>query len=844
MEKITDIKGFGFSQALIDSLNANVAILNKAGEIIASNRAWEERFAGENSGVGANYLAVNAQAAEQGDTRAADVLNGLAALLHNQHAHFTLEYPCPGSTGATQPRWFYLEARPLPGCNAYLISHTDITNRKLIEATRLESDRRFQQLLAAEREERLQAETLARVTLALAAQTSLEDVLDEILAQAHQLIAYDMGNITLVDGDRLRIARQQGYTPAGLDASFMRGLQLYLADLPLDEVVIRSRRPLVVKDTHQERNWKFVPRLEWIRACLILPITRQERVVGLLVLDSDQANAFSDADAERLQPLAHAAAVALENARLYEQARREIEAHEQTAVALRTSMAQIEQARQEWEATVDALPQLICLLGKNHLIIRINQAVQQWQPDPVHTIAGKSLHQVLHPNCTSRSCFLNDFYRQAWRQLEQGLPFDEEGFDPLLNRYLHLQCRPIFQGPARIHATILIEDLSTQKRMEEAMLHTQKLESLGVMAGGVAHNFNNLLTGIVTEASLIGQKLPADHPVQIHLNRLIESTERGARLAAQLLTYAGKGPRQVTLLDLNQLIVDNMALLQTSVSPGIVLKMELAADLPTIEADAGQIQQVLMNLILNAAEAYEGRPGQVVIRTLVEPVASGRFAPVESDVSACFLVKDEGMGIRPEMQSRIFDPFFTTKPAGRGLGLATVQRIVRSHHGQIELESYPNVGTQLKVLWPASSGPPPAADLGQPGLPLPQTILVIDDELAIRVALTDMLALLGITVLTAENGLAGLERFQKEQGNIDVVLLDLMMPVLSGPDTFFQLRAQKVDLPIILFSGYSDVNVTNQLLTLPGTFFLSKPFHLEELLARLQTAMAHQLGSI
>jgi signal transduction histidine kinase/ActR/RegA family two-component response regulator len=692
--------------------------------------------------------------------------------------------------------------------------------------------------LVAEREERLQAETLARVTLALTAQTSLGNVLDEILAQAHQLIAYDMGNITLVDGDRLHIARQQGYTPAGLDASFMRGLQLYLADLPLDEVVIRSRGPLVVKDTRQEPNWKFVPRLEWIRACLIMPIINRERVWGLLVLDSDRANAFSDADAERLQPLANAAAVALENARLYEQALHEIEAHEQTAAALRASMAQIEQARQEWEATVDALPQVICLLGKNHLIIRINRAVEQWQPDPAQAIAGKGLHQVLHPTCTSRSCFLNDFHRQAWQQLEQGLPFDHEGFDPVLNRYLYLQCRPIFQGPARIHATILIEDLTTQKRMEEAMLHTQKLESLGVMAGGVAHNFNNLLTGIVTEASLVGQKLPAGHPAQVHLNRLVESTERGARLAAQLLAYAGNGARQVALLDLNQFIVENMALLQTSVSPGVVLKMELAANLPMIEADAGQIQQVVMNLILNAAEAYEGRPGHVVIQTLVEP------SPFASGSYVCFLVKDEGIGIPSENQPRIFDPFFTTKPAGRGLGLATVQRIVRSHRGQIELESYPNVGTQLKVLWPAYDGPPPAVGPNQPDALLPRTVLVIDDEPAIRVALTDMLELLGVRVLTAENGRTGLEQFQKEEGTIDLVLLDLTMPVLSGSDTFFQLRAQKTDLPIIFFSGYSDVDITNELLTLPGTFFLRKPFHLEQLLARLQMAMAHRFGSV
>jgi signal transduction histidine kinase len=505
-------------------------------------------------------------------------------------------------------------------------------------------------------------------------------------------------------------------------------------------------------------------------------------------------------------------------------------------------MQQVEQAKQEWEATVDALPQLICLLDRDHLVTRINRAVELWQLGPVSRTTGKTLHQVLHPDCADETCFMHHFCEQAWQQLEQGLPFDYTGHDPVLNRYLSLQCRPVFEQSARTYATVLIADLTEQKEMEEAVLHSQKLESLGVMAGGVAHDFNNLLTGILAEATLAAKKLAAEHAIQVHLKRLIESTERGAGLAIQLLAYAGKAPRQLARLDLNQLIVENIALLQTTVSQGITLHTELTPHLPLIEADPGQIQQVVMNFILNAAEAYEGRPGQVLVRTLAQTVAGGPFSSLEPGSYACLIVVDEGIGMSPEIQQRIFDPFFTTKPAGRGLGLAGVQRIVRSHRGKIELESYPNVGTQFKVLLPAFAaynGAQPVSEkqIASSGPILPQTVLVIDDEYAIRVAVADMLELYGVTTLLAENGRDGVEQFQQQGENIDLVLLDMTMPVLSGKNAFFQLRAQRADIPIILFSGYGESEVTDLLGAMPRTFFLQKPFRFDQLLAHIYRAM-------
>lgn len=698
-----------------------------------------------------------------------------------------------------------------------------------------------QQLLTAERQSRLQAETLTRVTLALAAQTSLMAVLDEILTQAHQLVPYQTGNFTMLSGDQMHVTRQRGYTPLGLDASVMRGLQLYLSNLPIDEMVVGLRRPLVIMDTSQEPSWHVVPHLEWVRACLIMPIIHQRKVLGLLILDSNQANAFSYEDAERLQPLANAAAVALENARLYDQALHENVAHEQTSAALRASMEQIEQAKQEWETTVDALPQLICLIGKNHMIARINRAVEQWQLGSPQTAVGKGFHQLLHPDCTNRDCFIHRFYREAWQQLEQGLPFDYAGHDPVLNRYLSLQCRPVPQQSSRIYATILVDDLSERKEMEEAMLHSQKLESLGVMAGGVAHDFNNLLTGILAEASLVLDKLPADHPVQQNLVRLSQTAERAAGLTTQLLAYAGRGRFEVVPLDLNQLVNDNMVLLATTVSKEISLQTALHPGLPLIEADAGQIQQVIMNLIINAAESYEGQPGVVRVATSLEPVLpAGQSQPA---MMVCLLVEDKGSGMPAEVQQQIFDPFFTTKRTGRGLGLAAIQAIVQGYQGTIQITSQVGEGTTFRVCLPMLAR---TDALPKMSAPIPaevdlDLVLVIDDDRAIRAALTEMLELRGATVLPAENGRKGISLFQQHLNEIQLVLLDMTMPVISGEETFHRLRQLRADIPIILLSGYSEEEAVNRLGTSSVTTFLKKPFNFNQLTARIAESLSeHQ----
>ncbi|HVW83878.1 MAG TPA: ATP-binding protein, partial [Bryobacteraceae bacterium] len=258
-----------------------------------------------------------------------------------------------------------------------------------------------------------------------------------------------------------------------------------------------------------------------------------------------------------------------------------------------------------------------------------------------------------------------------------------------------------------------VSDITQKKRLEDQLRQSAKLESLGVLAGGVAHDFNNLLVGIMGNASLAEEMLPNSHPIRPMLREAVRASERAAELTQQLLAYSGKGRFIVELLNLADLVRENQALLRTSIAGNVQLTLELQDNIPAIEADRAQMQQVAMNLMINAAEAIGPRPGHVFVgvqeveidERAVRPrfrgydLKPGRYVSLE--------VRDDGCGMNSETLKKIFDPFFTTKFTGRGLGLAAVQGIVRGHHGAISVESAPGAGTTFQVLIPAAEGTVP-----------------------------------------------------------------------------------------------------------------------------------------
>ncbi|MCA9924500.1 MAG: PAS domain S-box protein [Anaerolineales bacterium] len=389
---------------------------------------------------------------------------------------------------------------------------------------------------------------------------------------------------------------------------------------------------------------------------------------------------------------------------------------------------------------------------------------------------------------------------------------------------------------------ITVRDVTQRKREQTALFEAQKTESLGVLAGGIAHDFNNLLVAMLGQTSLALTKLSHDNPAHDHIQKAIRAAQKASELTRQMLAYSGRGKFEIRLLDLNKLIEENSHLLKVAMPKHVALVLHCYSQLPLIEADPGQIQQIVMNLLLNAAESMEDRPGTITITTSVIAILDEtiqQWQYMHQSVSpghyVLLRVEDDGAGIDDDVLQKIFDPFFTTKFTGRGLGLAAVLGIVRGHHGSIRVSSQKGYGTTFEIAFPISDKD--NLQVVQPEVTTAVsastgTILVIDDEEAVRDALSDMLESVGLSVITAVNGKDGIQQYQQRWQQIALILLDLSMPDQSGADTFTELRCINADVPILLISGYSEMEVQSHFAhaeKLDG--FIQKPFDLDLLIS-------------
>ena len=377
--------------------------------------------------------------------------------------------------------------------------------------------------------------------------------------------------------------------------------------------------------------------------------------------------------------------------------------------------------------------------------------------------------------------------------------------------------------------------LEERKSSDEKLLQTQKLESLGILAGGVAHDFNNLLTGILGNASLALDMLPPRSPTERMLQDVVRASERAAHLTKQLLAYAGKGRFVLQAIDLSDAVRDISHLIKSSIPKNAQLRLDLAEKLPCIEADASQIQQLVMNLVINAAEAIPAdRMGNVLVTTRAQRVDEHYLAQSLGDAEigtgdyVSLEVNDTGVGMDQPTLQRIFDPFFTTKFAGRGLGLAATQGIVRGHKGAMRVYTTPGQGSTFKILFPAMADEQEPTKLQAAVVPETATqsgtVLVIDDEEAVRRTAKASLERRGYDIILAENGTEGLQIFRALSSKISLVLLDLTMPGPGGEEVLRQIRTIRAETKVVLSSGYNEVEVIQRFTGKGLAGFLQKPY--------------------
>ena len=399
----------------------------------------------------------------------------------------------------------------------------------------------------------------------------------------------------------------------------------------------------------------------------------------------------------------------------------------------------------------------------------------------------------------------------------------------------------------------VVRDFTERRRLDEAVRQTQKLESVGVLAAGVAHDFNNVLTAILGNVSLVRRRLASGRTgpeADAALAAAERASKRAADLVRQLLNYAGKGRRDMKAVDMCQVTRDALAIVQASISRKITIRRDIPDQCMTLQADVTQLQQLVLNLVLNGAEAIGGEEGEVSVRVRIREVSQAELATKYVGFSLPsgrpyteIEVRDTGAGMDQKTVQQIFDPFFTTKFLGRGLGLAAALGIVRSHGGGISVDSIPGKGTTFTVLVPAEQEgeetPLTVSDAVTEAARGEGLVLVVDDEVAIRSLLQQTLEDLGYTVLSAENGAQALELFDRSARDIVLVLLDLAMPVLDGAETAEAMRSRNPDVPILVMSGIADDDALRRFGLVRIAGFVPKPFAPDQLAQAIAMALHH-----
>jgi len=465
---------------------------------------------------------------------------------------------------------------------------------------------------------------------------------------------------------------------------------------------------------------------------------------------------------------------------------------------------------------------------------------------------GEPCFTVLHdldticPWCVNERVFKGEFVRYEVQSPKDG-------------RWYAVGNSPIHNEDGTVSKQAMIQDITEQKQAEEKRIsleqqlnHAQKLESLGVLAGGIAHDFNNILTIILGYCYLAREDLIPEQSYKEYFHQIETAGNRAADLCRQMLTYAGKSPLVQTQIDLWPLVDEVVKMLQAAIKKNVTIEIDLGDGVPEIKGDTSQIQQIAMNLIINAAEAIGDANGtiRVVLSTAV-------FEPDQSETDtfgtvilpgryACMEVTDTGCGMDEETQKRIFEPFYTTKFAGRGLGMSAIRGIVTSHRGMLHLTSTPGVGTTFKVCFPASE----PCTSAETALPSPVhsekkggTILLVDDEQNLRNLGTALLEAMGYSAVTAQHGREALEIYRERPGGIDMVLLDLIMPVMGGIETYIELRKVAPSLPIIICSGYGIETVADLIVNDFHAGFVHKPFRPEQLREMMTKMKKHEIGA-
>jgi PAS domain S-box-containing protein len=451
---------------------------------------------------------------------------------------------------------------------------------------------------------------------------------------------------------------------------------------------------------------------------------------------------------------------------------------------------------------------------------------------PLHIYYDESNRRILEENLMVRSAGKSGTYFINLTDLEGN------------DHKLVVSGTPYFDERGKYHGAIgIFTDISELRKLEEQLQQSQKMEAIGTLAGGIAHDFNNILSGVLGYASLLRRHTEAGSQLAHYAEMVEKSAERGALLAGQLLAFSRKGKRFVQDVDVHQLIDDVVEIFERTIDRKIAVYSRKNAVASAISGDPGQIQQVLMNLCINAKDAMPDG-GYLLISTETVQLDQAFCRANECLAPGPYLeikVEDSGEGMSEQTKQRLFEPFFTTKEEGKGtgLGLSMVYGTVKSHGGLISVDSEPGRGAAFSVLLPLKICKPTEERVCSEPVPKMKTgmILVVDDEEIIRYLLSEMLRELGFEVLTAEDGIEGVDIYRDYASEVDIVLIDMIMPRMNGKETFLEMKKINPNVKAILSTGYTKDEMVREALDHGIAGFIQKPYRVEELSQVLAAAL-------
>jgi PAS domain S-box-containing protein len=673
------------------------------------------------------------------------------------------------------------------------------------------------------REQRLHTQTRQAFNSSL----NLDQVIVSVLEEVRRLMGVVGSSIWLIDRDTGELVCEQATGDYG---ETLRGWRLAPGE-GLAGWVVRHGESSIAPDTYSdERHYKEVDQVigKNMQSILTVPLHVKGDVIGVLQVVDTETGRFDKNHLALMESLAGSAAIAIENARLYEKARQEISIRKQTEAALRES-------ENKYRTVLEANPDSVIVCDMERKVTYLNPTFTKVFGWTLEECLGKKMDMFVP----------EENWPETIEMIEKVLAGENlSGIETF--RYTKAgDIVPVSISGAIYHdhdgnpvgSVVNLRNIYEQKKLEAQIQQVQKMEAIGTLAGGIAHDYNNLLMGILGNASLMTFDLDPNHPHYEKLQNIEKYVQSGADLTKQLLGFAKGGKYEVKSIDANDVVRQSSEMFSRT-KKEIRIHQKFQKNIWPVEADPNQVEQVLLNLYVNAGQAMPGG-GELYLQTenVTLDDSYTRHFSVQAGDYVKISIADTGIGMDEKTIKRIFDPFFTTKDMGRGtgLGLASAYGIIKNHGGIINADSILNKGTTFNVFLPASDkNIVKTKPLNQKTLKGVGTVLLVDDEEMIIDVGSQILENLGYSVLSARSGTDAIEVYRVHQDEIILVILDMIMPDLGGGETYDRLRKINPEIKILLSSGYSIDGQASEIMDRGCNGFIQKPFNIKQLSRKIR----------